>query len=171
MLQNARNRTLDAIALELEQRVPDSSVGDLRLSRKQITTALVIQVLLEQVEQRLEIDKLRRMVGVDLAQITQHFLAHISYQASVIPDFIEPLLQILAVTATIDHQVQLKIVLVLAQPQPAHREVRAAHDRFLDRAIGNVIQLAMQQTSALDRANLHFLLDPGKALAGQSLLL
>ena len=105
MLQNARNRTLDAIALELEQRVPDSSVGDLRLSRKQITTALVIQVLLEQVEQCFEIDKLRRMVGVDLAQITEHFLTHISYQARVIPDFIEPLLQILAVTTAIDHQI------------------------------------------------------------------
>jgi hypothetical protein len=47
------------------------------------------------------------VVGVESLKVLEHLIAHIGDQLAVLPDLIEPLLEVAAVAAAVDDQIKL----------------------------------------------------------------
>ena len=110
-----------------------------------IEVARAIEEIAKEMKEREVVDELRRLVGVELAEVQQHVLLHVLDQLVVVPDFSEPLLQFLAVAVAIDDEVQLDVVAASAETEPADGEVGTAEDGVFHAAGGDVIHLSVQQ--------------------------
>ena len=77
------------------------------------------------------VDKLGRLVRVELAKVEQDVPLHVLDQLVVVPDFLEPLFELPAVAVAVNDQVQLDIVAARAEPQAADGEVGTAQNGVL----------------------------------------
>ena len=126
------------------------SVSMMRVrSIQQPARALIGQELLKDVEERLVVDELGGVVLVELREVVQHFRLHVLDQLRVVPQLIEPGLQVAAVAVAVHFQVQFDVVPVLAKTQAAHGEVGTADHRVLHLAMRDVIHLAVQKARLL----------------------
>src|ERR1035437_7330979 len=129
--ENLVDGGLGAVLLESEEFAPDVRVGKRHATEVVVDVAGAIEEIAEKVEERKVIDELRGLVRIKFAQVEKHFLFDVLHQIGVVPDFGEPLFQILAVAGAIDDQVQLDVVVAVAQAEAAHGEVGTAENGLL----------------------------------------
>ena len=98
----------------------------------------------EEVVEREVVDELGRLVGVELAQVAEDVLLHVPNHLPVVPHLVEPLLEFAPVPPAVDDEIELDVVVALAQPEPADGEVRAADDGILKPGCLDVVELAVE---------------------------
>ena len=98
---------LCAVALEFEERLPDLGFEDADLFEWLL--ALAGKLSPKQVVQRLQVDEFGGVVGEQPAQAIKHVLLHVLDQFVVVPNFVEPGLQVGPVTVTVDDKVEFEV--------------------------------------------------------------
>ena len=79
------NRALDAILLKIKQRFPDLGINNRGLVKQRRVRRLAQQKLFKNMEQGLEINKLRRGIDIELFEIEQHLRLDILHQLRIVP--------------------------------------------------------------------------------------
>ena len=79
------NRALNAILLEIKQRFPDLGINNRCLIKQRRVRRLAGQKLFKDMEQGLEVNKLRRGIDIELFEIEQHLRLDILHQLRIVP--------------------------------------------------------------------------------------
>ena len=170
VFENFIDRAFHAVALELKTGFPNLRVHDFDVLVKQPALFLIGEKIFKDVEQRLVINKFRRVILVKLAEVLEDFRLHVFHECRVIPQFIKPYFQVAAVAIAVHFQVEFDVIAARAQPKTAHREIGTAENRLLHARVGDVIHLSMKKLRVPDRTNVHLLPHPFGAVAGDTLL-
>ena len=88
-----------------------------------VEVAGAIEIIAEEVEECEVVNELRHLVCVKLPKIEQYILFHVLDQLVVVPNFCEPLLQLLAVAVAVHDEVQLDVVVSVAETETADGEI------------------------------------------------
>ena len=159
-----------AVALELVERLPHCRLVEIDILHQAIALAVFRQPFLEDVEERLVVDELRRVGRTQSRQRGQHFLLRIAGEIVVRPQRVEPLAQGVALLGAADQRVQFDVGNA-PKAKPAPREVGTAEQRRAGAVrAGDVIELAVQEVGLIHGANVHLALDPRRARLCEGLL-
>ena len=123
MTENFVDGTLHTILLKLEEGFPYLSLKKAGLAQFGVGFTGVVQELLKNVEEGLVIDELRRVVLVELLEVLQDLLFDILDQIGMAQKLVEPLLQFLAIAIAVNDEVQLDVIVAVAQSKASHREI------------------------------------------------
>ena len=121
--ENFVDGTLHTILLKLEERFPYLGLKKAGLAQFGVGFAGVVQELFKNVEEGLVVDELRRVVLVELLEVLQDLLFDILDQIGIAPQLVEPLLEFLAIAIAVNDEVQLDVIVAVAQAKAAHREI------------------------------------------------
>ena len=157
------------VPLEGVERLPDLRVVEVDVVEQPFPLAAPREPALEDVEQGLVVDELRRIGPAQAIERGQHVRLGVAGQALVAPEIVEPAEERLPVVSVADLEVELDVGR-RAEAQPAPREVGTADQGRRAPAAGDVVELAVQEVGAVDRPDFDLFLDPGGAGAGQRLL-
>lgn len=126
-----------------------------------------VDVAAEQLKERLVVDELRRLVGVNLKKVVEDLLLHTLDPRRVVPQLIEPPLEILPVAVVVHDQVEFDIIVGRSKAETAGGEIGAAEDSAPNFPAADVRHFAMQKSGFCNRANFDFFAYPCGAGAGE----
>ncbi|OQA30347.1 MAG: hypothetical protein BWY57_02897 [Betaproteobacteria bacterium ADurb.Bin341] len=141
---------LGAIALKLEQSLPNSRVGKADFPQGFVERDAFLNETTEELVERLEVDELGWLISVDLEEVFEDRLLHVLNTGGVIPEFLEPLLQIGTVPVPIDDEVELHVVIGGSEAEATRREVRAAEDGGGNLSAADVRHLSVEEPGVGD---------------------
>lgn len=168
--QQLVDRSLHPVLLKGEERLPDFRLKQRGLLQFRISLPGGVQIRLKEVEEGLVVHELWSLIAVHLFEVEQHFLGDILHQFRVVPQLVEPRLQVDAVAVAVHNQVEFEVVAVLGQSQPTHGEVGAAEQSCCRSFPGQVVELAVQEVGLAHRADADLLPNPLGAVAGDGFL-
>ena len=118
------DRAFRAVLLKGVEHFPDLGIEQRRASQRFIHLRVAVEFVAEKVEQREEINELRRVRGGEAIEVSEHFRLHVLGKRFVLPNLIEPRLEIVAVAAGIYDEIEFDIVALLGgEPEPRHGEI------------------------------------------------
>ena len=127
------------------------------------------EFIAEQMEQREEVDELRRVRGSQAPEVGKDLLFHVLGECFMSPDFIEPVLEILAITVGVNDEVQFDVA-VRPEAKTGDCEVRASQDGIGSIPVFDMVGFAVEEIGLADRADLHHAVDPLGAGLGRRAL-
>ena len=154
------------IALEGVERLPDLSIWKSDTPKVIVDFKAFVDVAAEEFEEGLVVNKLRRLVAVNLEQVIEDCLFHVGDARGIVPEFVEPLVEVGAVAIAVHDEVEFDVVIGGSETEATGSEIGAADDRRRDLAAPDVGHLAVQETGAGDGAHLDLVANPRGAGLG-----